>query len=511
LSQPQQGWQGPSLLEHLWLRKWSVAFITIVAAASAFYFSLRQEPIFAAEAKILVEAVGDQALNMSTEQELVRSRAMAGTVLPRLDLSIPVVDLLEDLSIEVPSDSQVLVLTFTHADRDIARQVAQGFATTYITSRERAVEEAEAVTQRELEEGIGLLESELRVIERQLSTADEFDPELPFLLSRASSVSEQLAQRRLDLLRLQHPQDVGKVIQPATILGQVFPTPARSALLGTLLGMSLGIAQATLRGRVDNRLRSIGDAERLVGSSALALVPSLPKSARDVLELNKSRSRRRNVLDPFVRLAVALSATLPRRPAPVLAVTSSSAGEGRTTVSALLASVLARSGNRVMLVCCDPRARGLEEMFGTDGVVGLTDVIGGRAAIDDAVLPTPIDGLNLLPHGQGAGLEGVLDSTAGSIFDALASTSDYVLLDVPPLTHADGLALASLASGVLFVIDARRMNVPSLLFGCQQLMRARVSLVGLVFSRVKPSMVQRRAVSGDTAPVTRRDPMHVRR
>jgi MinD-like ATPase involved in chromosome partitioning or flagellar assembly len=150
-------------------------------------------------------------------------------------------------------------------------------------------------------------------------------------------------------------------------------------------------------------------------------------------------------------------------------------------------------------------------MFGTDGVVGLTDVIGGRAAIDDAVLPTPIDGLNLLPHGQGAGLEGVLDSTAGSIFDALASTSDYVLLDVPPLTHADGLALASLASGVLFVIDARRMNVPSLLFGCQQLMRARVSLVGLVFSRVKPSMVQRRAVSGDTAPVTRRDPMHVRR
>ena len=96
------------------------------------------------------------------------------------------------------------------------------------------------------------------------------------LISRADLLTGLLVQQRQELLSLQAAPDVAEVFQPAVALGRVGPSYARNAVVALLLGLALGVAQAGVRGRLDDRLRSIEEAEPYLRSSALALIPSLP-------------------------------------------------------------------------------------------------------------------------------------------------------------------------------------------------------------------------------------------
>jgi uncharacterized protein involved in exopolysaccharide biosynthesis len=244
------------LLQQIWVRKWSVAAIAAVAAASAMYFSL-QPPVYAAESRLLVKGVGG-SLNMATEQELVRSLDVARVVLGRLGLQLPVRELLEDLSIETPSGSEIIVLTFTDRNREIAREMVEGFAQAYLEARQEEAGKAQLEAAQLAREKIDLLSARLDDVDERLQrTATASEVVITSLLSRANILTGLLAQERAQLLALQSPPDVGGLIQPAVALGRVGPSHARNVLLGLMLGLT-GRRTSALRGRLDDRLRSTG-------------------------------------------------------------------------------------------------------------------------------------------------------------------------------------------------------------------------------------------------------------
>jgi capsular exopolysaccharide synthesis family protein len=489
----------PSLLHEIWVRKWSVVAIAALATGSAIYHTMQLPPSYAAESRVLVSSVevaGSSSdtpsrPNMATEQEIARSTEVVRAVRARLDRGFREDELIEDLSIENPDGTEILVLTFTHPDPAVAKEGAQAFAEEYIKLRRRGAVQSQLASAQEIQTEIAALTEEQQRIDRRIGSVAS-ETVLASLISRANLLTGLLVQRRLELLSLQTPPDVGELLQPAVVLGRVGPSYPLNVALALMLGLALGVAQAGLRGRLDDRLHSVEEAEPYLRSSALALIPSLPGLERKRATPTVSSSEYTSISEVFVPLRIGFLAAASRREATAFVITGASAEEGKSTVTANLAISLARAGRRVTVICADPYRHRLEQILGARADIGLTQVLDGSVALSEALLPSKIKNLSLLPCGQPTGGDAELSQSDAmeACFDSIRERSGFVLVDSPPLGDTDAVSLLPFVDAVLFVVDARHMHARSLAICRRQLDRHNADLLGIVFNRASPSVIR---------------------
>ena len=141
-----------------------------------------------------------------------------------------------------------------------------------------------------------------------------------------------------------------------------------------------------------------------------------------------------------------------------LAFTSAQSGEGKTTTAVNAALALGKGGrNRVVLVDADLRRPGVHSMLGLRANKGLTDVVAGRAGIDDCLWRFGADELYVLPAGTPPDdLSATLyDPRMGDLMAALKQRFDFVVVDTPPvLPLADVPTLSRDLDGAILVVRA---------------------------------------------------------
>ena len=149
-----------------------------------------------------------------------------------------------------------------------------------------------------------------------------------------------------------------------------------------------------------------------------------------------------------------------------LLVTSPGAGDGKSVTAANLALTLAQEFQRnVLLIDADLRASTIHALFGLEPQPGLTEVLTGDAALDDALVYLPDHRLTILPAGGAPQFPTeLLGSTAmRRALDTLRARFDRILVDVPAVAPlADTGTLAPLADGVLMVVRAGVTQRPAL-------------------------------------------------
>lgn len=139
-------------------------------------------------------------------------------------------------------------------------------------------------------------------------------------------------------------------------------------------------------------------------------------------------------------------------------ITSPNKGDGKSLTAANLALTMAQEvQHRVLLVDGDLRRPVIDRLFGIPDTPGLTDVLMGGAALDDAIVSIATHNLSVLPAGpipsQPAEL---LGSTAmRRTLDALRTRFDRIIIDMPPVAPLADVSIAlGMADGLLMIVRA---------------------------------------------------------
>jgi len=283
------------------------------------------------------------------------------------------------------------------------------------------------------------------------------DPSAERARDVANSVAAQFAKVVRDLERpaadQRSPVSV-TVVRPADLPSSpVSPRRTINLALGLLLGLAVGVGIAVLRETLDSSVKNSGDLQELTGSSALGVIAYDGQAQKNPLVSQvDSRSGRG---EAFRTLRTNLRFVDVDNPPGVVVVTSSVASEGKSTTACNLATTLASAGVRVILVEADLRRPRVADYMGVEGAVGLTDVLIGRAKLDEVLQPWGNSPLTILTSGALPPNPSELLSSAqmNELIGALRSRADIVLIDAPPLLPVtDAAVLARECDGAIVVV-----------------------------------------------------------
>ena len=147
----------------------------------------------------------------------------------------------------------------------------------------------------------------------------------------------------------------------------------------------------------------------------------------------------------------------------VVAVSSPSVGDGKTTTAINLAGALAQSAEaKVLLIDADLRAPTVEIKFGlrdtpSPGLVGA--IVDRSLSLADVVRRRPPFAVDILPAGDRptAPYELLKSARLAELFQQARGAYDYIIVDTPPLVAVpDCRVLASVVDGFLIVVTAHR-------------------------------------------------------
>lgn len=223
--------------------------------------------------------------------------------------------------------------------------------------------------------------------------------------------------------------------------------------VGAALALLLTIGLVYLREVLSSKVLFRADIEQRTGIPVIAEIVRMKRKESQIISTNSPLY----LAEQFRQLRAAL--TLHSRPSrrKHLLITSSISGEGKSFVSSNLATSIALSGRRVVLVDMDLRSPMISKQYNLMEKPGVADLLESeRMSFDEAVYPVgSIPNLSIMPAGDGKinPTELFLNGRLGQLFAELKEKFEYVIVDcapVDPLT--DAYVLTEHCETTLFVV-----------------------------------------------------------
>jgi succinoglycan biosynthesis transport protein ExoP len=240
-------------------QRWVILLVTVAITGFTLLFSLLQDSVYKATATVLVAPlpppnVSAVASNIGTESELVSSRLVADAVRTDLGTDESTEELLDDVSVAPVTGTDVLEITYSSHDPEIAQSVANSFAENYIEYRQARIIDA-------LKDAQQLIRRRLRGLQERLEALDEAllrarrqrdEDRVEVLRDERNSLIVQrgLTQQRLADLQPEGTARLleGDIVEPAELpSGRASPDHKRNLVLGLLLGAIVGLAAGFTR------------------------------------------------------------------------------------------------------------------------------------------------------------------------------------------------------------------------------------------------------------------------
>jgi capsular exopolysaccharide synthesis family protein len=282
--------------------------------------------------------------------------------------------------------------------------------------------------------------------------------------------------------------------------------------LGAFFGFMVGLGAVAIRDHFDDRVRDRPDLERCLTAPVVAAVPRVRRGAGDPAFVFSDAPQSpaaeayrylRARLNPLIAATSGDGA--------VVLVVGARAREGRTSVAINLATALAHAGDSVILVDADLRHPSLSEGLGAGERYGLTDLLGGRASLEEVIVPTDVPRLRLVSAGRARQPADLLDEKRLSrAFDCLRAATDVVVVDsAPVLAASDAIALAGVSDLVIVVADVIRTRRGDVRAAGQQIEAAGPQTIVGILNRVPQPFMNRPLRESAQEPVSLAPPASV--
>ena len=288
--------------------------------------------------------------------------------------------------------------------------------------------------------------------------------------------------------------------------------------LGVVAALVLGLGATFVSEHFDNSVKSSEEVEGLLQLPALATIPNFalarrspamraiadhadgngkvplrePRTqvpaqngfTRDLVVVNEPLSP---VAEAFRALRTAVLFSTPDAPPKVILVTSAGASEGKTVSSLNLASALAESGSRVLLIDVDLRKPACHRALGVRNDRGLSSFLAGQVDLKSVTHDFASPKLSFIPAGPTPPnpAELVGSSRMRDTLEALRGDYDFLVVDSPPvLPVTDAVVLSREADGVLMVVKGHDTPRELIKRARDQLLQANAHLLGAVVNNV---------------------------
>jgi capsular exopolysaccharide synthesis family protein len=266
----------------------------------------------------------------------------------------------------------------------------------------------------------------------------------------------------------------------------VRPQRSRDITAGMLLGLALGIALAYFLDYLDSTLKTPEDVRHYLGVPLLGVIPEVKNAEGQLLAFQDEGQGA--FREGYRVVRTALGYCWAGQDTRVLICTSTAPGEGKTLTSLNLALTLASIDGRVLLIDCDLRKPTAHGVLRLRRAPGLSDVLVGKASLEEAVRDVPGSSLKLLTSGSAVPSPGDLLTTEAmrGLVDGFRECYRWIVLDTPPVgAVADALVLSSLADGVVVVAGAEMVSRKAVLTTLHRIADTGARILGVVLNRAQ--------------------------
>ena len=387
----------PRFLGIVRARRWLIAGIVVAAAGLALVASLAQSSRYQADADLLfgrttnadaIIAGGATDTGETPERAAATNLALAGldTVADRVKQrfrgTATAKEIRDAVSIEAQGESDVVKVTAEWSSPEQAAAVANAFAGEIIALRRETA-------QADIQRGIDALKAR---VPANPTTAAE----------RTSAATLEGKITDLEGLKAVTTGNVHLAERATPPEERSSPRPTRNAVIAGFVAGILSLFLVVLLARFDDRIRDEDALSELMESSVLTRVPAVERSRR--LTQVWTPHQDRAFLESFEFLRLNLQLMGKDGASVVLAVTSPTAGDGKTTVVGWLARSLALSGDEVVAVDLDLRKPELHTYFNAtrEPGNGVLEALVAAANENGAAPPPPAvdDTADDRPHGR---------------------------------------------------------------------------------------------------------------
>jgi succinoglycan biosynthesis transport protein ExoP len=282
----------------------------------------------------------------------------------------------------------------------------------------------------------------------------------------------------------------GRVVSQAKVpSGQHSPNIPLNLALALAIGIGAGLIAIVLVEALSSGLATAAEVEQKLGLPLLASIPDLKSLVKTSLPpstyvIQKPLS---GFSESFRVLRSAVSTSAQGQPTKIVTITSALPGEGKTTTSLCLARTAALQGQKVLVIDCDLRRRGMTLLSGAAQDVGIVEVLDNPSVLAQAIVKDSKSDVDILPvSGAQISAKEVFDTPVmRKLLAEVGQGYDLVVLDSPPVfAVADARVLASMADVVVLVVPWRKTSPQMVNTAIEMLESAGASIKGVAMSKI---------------------------
>jgi capsular exopolysaccharide synthesis family protein len=485
--------------------KWLILAFAALGTASGFGASQLMAPSYDASATIVVgqslSSTNPDYQQLQVAQRLASTYAAIATKRPILEKVIANLnltgvtpdDLQKLVSVDALTDVNLIVITASDTSANQAAAIANELANQLIAATP-GIQGQQQDLQKTLQQDLTATQQQIDQLQAQVDALVNLPARTADQQAQLDAVQASLATARQTYSSLAAQLSSASSNQLSLIEPAVAPDRPSSpsvpidTLLGGFLGLFLGLGLSAALDYLDDTVTNGEEAEQVTRTSTLGIVNRFPGSRREplysVVSLVFPHSP---AAEAFRALRTNLEYVSVDSTVDSILVTSSVPGEGKSTVAANLAVVLAQGGRKTLLVDADLRNPSIHEMFRFPNNVGLTTVLRNNSRASAPLHVTEVVGLSVLLSGPVPPNPSELlgSERMRTVLNSLRESFDVIVLDSPPLTAVtDAAILSRLASGTLLVVRARKTRRGTVKLGREALDRVSAHLLGAVVNDV---------------------------